>query len=477
MDHNTYISPLSERYASKEMQYIFSQDKKFKTWRRLWIALAQSEKELGLNITDEQIDELIEHKNDINYDIAKKREAEVRHDVMSHVYAYGVQCPKAKGIIHLGATSCYVGDNTDIIIMTEALELIRDKLLNIINELSKFAYKYRSLPTLAYTHFQPAQPTTVGKRATLWLQDLYMDYEDVCYVHDNMKLLGCKGTTGTQASFVELFNGDDEKIKMLDKLIAEKMGFEKCFPVSGQTYSRKLDSRVMSVLAGIAQSAHKFTNDLRLLQHMKEIEEPFEKNQIGSSAMAYKRNPMRSERMASLADYVLSNLMNPMIVSSTQWFERTLDDSANKRIAIPEGFLATDGILDLYLNIVDGLVVYPKVIEARLKAELPFMATENIMMDAVKEGGDRQEIHERIRRLSMEAARQVKEEGKPNNLLELIASDEILGLDKDKLDKGLDPARYVGRAPKQVEEYLDEYINPLLERNKDVLGKTSNITI
>ena len=477
MDHNTYISPLSERYASSQMQYIFSQDKKFKTWRRLWIALAESEKELGLNITDEQIDELKEHKDDINYDVAKKREAEVRHDVMSHVYAYGVQCPKAKGIIHLGATSCYVGDNTDIIIMTEGLELIRDKLLNIINELSKFAYKYKDLPTLAYTHFQPAQPTTVGKRATLWIQDLYMDYEDICHVIDNMKLLGCKGTTGTQASFVELFNGDDEKIKKLDKLIAKKMGFDKCFPVSGQTYSRKLDSRVMSVLAGIAQSAHKFTNDLRLLQHMKEIEEPFEKNQIGSSAMAYKRNPMRSERMASLADYVLSNLMNPMIVSSTQWFERTLDDSANKRIAIPEGFLATDGILDLYLNIVDGLVVYPKVIEARLRAELPFMATENIMMDAVKEGGDRQEIHEKIRQLSMEAARQVKEEGKPNNLLELIANDSTLGLDKDKLEKGLDPSRYIGRAPKQVEEYLDEYIKPLLEKHRDVLGKTSNITI
>ena len=361
--------------------------------------------------------------------------------------------------------------------MTEGLELIRDKLLNIINELSKFAYKYKDLPTLAYTHFQPAQPTTVGKRATLWIQDLYMDYEDICHVIDNMKLLGCKGTTGTQASFVELFNGDDEKIKKLDKLIAKKMGFDKCFPVSGQTYSRKLDSRVMSVLAGIAQSAHKFTNDLRLLQHMKEIEEPFEKNQIGSSAMAYKRNPMRSERMASLADYVLSNLMNPMIVSSTQWFERTLDDSANKRIAIPEGFLATDGILDLYLNIVDGLVVYPKVIEARLRAELPFMATENIMMDAVKEGGDRQEIHEKIRQLSMEAARQVKEEGKPNNLLELIANDSTLGLDKDKLEKGLDPSRYIGRAPKQVEEYLDEYIKPLLDKHRDVLGKTSNITI
>ena len=392
MATDRYTSPLSERYASKEMQYIFSQDKKFTTWRKLWIALAESEKELGLNITDEQIAELKEHQNDINYDVAKAREKEVRHDVMSHVYAYGVQCPKAKGIIHLGATSCYVGDNTDMIIMREGLQLVKKKLVNVIAELAKFADRYKALPTLAFTHFQPAQPTTVGKRATLWMMELVQDYEDICYVIDSLKLLGSKGTTGTQASFMELFDGDHAKIRKLDQMIADKMGFAGVYPVSGQTYSRKVDSRVLNVLAGIAMSAHKFTNDVRLLQHLKEVEEPFEKHQIGSSAMAYKRNPMRSERIASLADYVISDAMNPMLVASTQWFERTLDDSANKRISIPEGFLAVDGILDLYLNIVDGMVVYEKVIHKHLMAELPFMATENIMMDAVKEGGDRQEL-------------------------------------------------------------------------------------
>ena len=400
-----YQSPLSERYASKEMQYIFSPDKKFRTWRRLWIALAEAEMELGLPITQEQVDELRVHQDDINYDVAKAREAQVRHDVMSHVYAYGVQCPKAKGIIHLGATSCYVGDNTDLIIMTEALRLVKKKLVNVLDELSRFAERYKAQPTLAFTHFQPAQPTTVGKRAALWMHDLTLDLADLDYVIDGMRLLGSKGTTGTQASFMELFDGDQEKVKAVDQKIAEKMGFPGCYPVSGQTYSRKIDSRVLNVLAGIAQSAHKFSNDVRLLQHLKEVEEPFEKNQIGSSAMAYKRNPMRSERMASLANYVMADAMNPMMTASTQWFERTLDDSANKRISVPEAFLAVDGILDLYLNVVDGLVVYPKVIEKHLMAELPFMATENIMMDAVKAGGDRQELHERIRELSMEAGR------------------------------------------------------------------------
>ena len=411
MATDRYTSPLSERYASKEMQYIFSQDKKFTTWRKLWIALAESEKELGLNITDEQIAELKEHQNDINYDVAKAREKEVRHDVMSHVYAYGVQCPKAKGIIHLGATSCYVGDNTDMIIMREGLQLVKKKLVNVIAELAKFADRYKALPTLAFTHFQPAQPTTVGKRATLWMMELVQDYEDICYVIDSLKLLGSKGTTGTQASFLELFDGDQEKIDQIDPMIAKKLGFEACYPVSGQTYSRKVDTRVVNVLAGIAASAHKMSNDIRLLQHLKEIEEPFEKTQIGSSAMAYKRNPMRSERIASLSRYVMVDAMNPAITSATQWFERTLDDSANKRLSVPEGFLAIDGILDLCLNVVDGLVVYPKVIEKRLMSELPFMATENIMMDAVKAGGDRQELHERIRELSMEAGRNVKEKG------------------------------------------------------------------
>lgn len=475
--NDRYQSPLSERYASKEMQYIFSPDKKFKTWRKLWIALAETEKELGLNITQEQIDELKEHQDDINYEVAKERERLVRHDVMSHVYAYGQQCPKAKGIIHLGATSCYVGDNTDIIIMTEALKLVRKKLINVMAELAKFADTYKNQPTLAFTHFQPAQPTTVGKRATLWLQELCLDLEDLDHVLGSMKLLGSKGTTGTQASFLELFDGDHEKCRKADKMIAAKMGFKDCYPVSGQTYSRKVDTRVVNVLAGIAQSAHKFSNDIRLLQHLKEVEEPFEKNQIGSSAMAYKRNPMRSERIASLSNYVMSDVMNPMLVASTQWFERTLDDSANKRLSIPEGFLAIDGILDLYLNVVDGLVVYPKVIEKHFMAELPFMATENIMMDAVKAGGDRQELHERIRQLSMEAGRNVKEKGLDNNLLELIAADPAFGLTMEELQKTMEPMKYVGRAPKQVEEFLDEVIKPILDANKDVLGMTAEINV
>ena len=475
--NDRYTSPLSERYASREMQYIFSPDMKFKTWRRLWIALAETERELGLVISEEQIEEIKAHAEDINYDVAKAREKEVRHDVMSHVYAYGVQCPKAKGIIHLGATSCYVGDNTDIIIMAEALKLVRKKLVNVLAELAGFAEKYKDLPTLAFTHFQPAQPTTVGKRATLWMMDLKMDLEDLDYILGSLRLLGSKGTTGTQASFLELFDGDHEKCRRLDARIAEKMGFSGCYPVSGQTYSRKVDSRVVSVLAGIAQSAHKFSNDIRLLQHLKEVEEPFEKHQIGSSAMAYKRNPMRSERMASLADFVMSDMMNPMLVASTQWFERTLDDSANKRLSIPEGFLAVDGILDLYLNVVDGLVVYPKVIEKHLMAELPFMATENIMMDAVKAGGDRQELHERIRQLSMEAGRNVKEQGLDNNLLELIAADPSFGLSPDDLKKAMDPARYVGRAPRQVEEFLDEVIKPVLAENKELLGVKAEINV
>ena len=475
--NDRYQTPLAERYASKEMQYIFSPDKKFRTWRRLWIALAESEKELGLNITDEQIAELKAHQDDINYEDAKKREAEVRHDVMSHVYAYGLQCPKAKGIIHLGATSCYVGDNTDIIIMTEGLQLVRKKLINVIAELSKFAGKYRALPTLAFTHFQPAQPTTVGKRATLWINELMLDLEDLDHVISTMKLLGSKGTTGTQASFLELFEGDHAKIRKLDSLIAEKMGFRECFPVSGQTYSRKVDTRVLNVLAGVAASAHKFSNDIRLLQHLKEIEEPFEKSQIGSSAMAYKRNPMRSERIASLANYVMADVMNPAITSATQWFERTLDDSANKRISVPEAFLAVDGILDLYMNVVDGLVVYDKVITKHLMAELPFMATENIMMDAVKAGGDRQELHERIRELSMKAGARVKQEGLDNNLLELIAADPMFGVTLEKLQAKLDPSKYTGRAKEQVDEYLAEVVQPVLDSNADALGMTATINV
>ena len=477
MSTDCYNSPLSERYASKEMQYIFSPDKKFRTWRRLWIALAETEKELGLDITDEQIEELKAHKDDINYDVAKEREKLVRHDVMSHVYAYGVQCPKAKGIIHLGATSCYVGDNTDIIVMTEALNLVKKKLVSVMAELASFADKYKAQPTLAFTHFQPAQPTTVGKRATLWLQEFMMDYEDLCYVLSTMKLLGSKGTTGTQASFLELFNGDQETIDKIDPMIAKKMGFDSCVYVSGQTYSRKVDTRVLNVLAGIAASATKMSNDIRLLQHLKEVEEPFEKNQIGSSAMAYKRNPMRSERIASLSRYVIVDALNPAITSATQWFERTLDDSANKRLSIPEGFLAIDGILDLCLNVVDGLVVYPEVIRKHMMAELPFMATENIMMDAVKAGGDRQELHERIRTLSMQAGKTVKEEGKDNNLLELIAADEAFGLTLEELKESMDPAKYVGRSTRQVEVFLIDVINPILDDNKELLGVKAEINV
>ena len=472
-----YVSPLSERYGSRRMQEVFSPDRKFRTWRKLWIALAETEKELGLDITDEQIEELKAHADDINYADAKERERQVRHDVMSHVYAYGLQCPKAKGIIHLGATSCYVGDNTDIILMREALGIVREKLVNVIAELAKFADEYKDLPTLAFTHFQPAQPTTVGKRATLWINEFMMDLEDLDYVSGSLKLLGSKGTTGSQASFLELFNGDHDKCVKADQMIAEKMGFDSCYPVSGQTYSRKVDTRVLNVLAGIAASATKFSNDIRLLQHLKEVEEPFEKSQIGSSAMAYKRNPMRSERIASLSRYVIADALNPAITSSVQWFERTLDDSANKRLSVPEGFLATDGILDLMVNVVDGLVVYPKVIRRHLMAELPFMATENIMMDAVKAGGDRQELHEKIRQLSMEAGRNVKVEGKDNNLFDLIAADPAFPLGKKELEDALDPSKYVGRAPQQVTAYLKDYVEPMLKENADILGWKSEINV
>ena len=463
---NTYESPLNSRYASREMQELFSPDMKFRTWRRLWIALAEAEKELGLNITDEQINELKKYKDDINYDVAEEKEKEFRHDVMAHIHAYGEQCPNARAIIHLGATSCYVGDNTDIIIMTEALKLLKKKLLAVIAGLADFALKYKDLPTLGFTHYQPAQLVTVGKRATLWIQDLLIDLEDLDHVLLNMKLLGSKGTTGTQASFLNLFGNDHEKVQKLDKLIAKKMGFDNVFPVSGQTYTRKLDSRVLNVLSGIAQSAYKFGNDLRLLQSMKEVEEPFEKTQIGSSAMAYKRNPMRSERICALARYVIVNALNPAITASTQWFERTLDDSANKRISIPEGFLAVDAILGIYINITDGLVVYPKVIEKHILDELPFMATENIMMEAVKRGGDRQELHERIRVHSMEAAKQVKVEGKNNDLINRIAADKMFGLDMEELKAVLSPINYVGRSPQQVEEFIDEHMKPVLEKNK-----------
>ena len=472
-----YTSPLSERYPSKEMKYLFSPEMQFRTWRKLWIALAEAEMELGLNITEEQIEELKAYKDDINFDVAKEREAVVRHDVMSHVYAYGVQCPKAKGIIHLGATSCYVGDNTDIIVMAEGLKLIREKLVNVIANLAVFAEKNNALPTLGFTHFQPAQPTTLGKRATLWMQDLVTDLEDLDYVLDSLRLLGSKGTTGTQASFLDLFDGDHEKCKKLDQLIADKMGFAGCYPVSGQTYSRKVDSRVANVLAGIAQSAHKFSNDIRLLQHLKEVEEPFEKNQIGSSAMAYKRNPMRCERIAALANYVISDMLNPAITSSTQWFERTLDDSANRRISISEAFLATDGILQLYLNVSEGMVVYPKMIEKHLMEELPFMATENIMMEAVKQGGDRQELHERIRTHSMEAGKKVKEEGLSNDLLERIANDPAFNINLEALQKVMKPENFVGRAPEQTTEFLNGVIKPILTANEHLLGAKAEITV
>lgn len=472
-----YVSPLSERYAGKEMKELFSPLTKFRTWRRLWIALAESEKELGLSITDEQINELKAFKDEINFEDAKAREKEVRHDVMSHVYAYGLQCPAAKGIIHLGATSCFVGDNTDIILMSEGLKLIRKKLISVIASLSDFAKKYAALPTLAYTHYQAAQPTTVGKRATLWINELLLDLEDLDYVLSTLKLLGSKGTTGTQASFLELFEGDHEKCKELDNKIAEKMGFAACYAVSGQTYSRKVDTRVLNVLSGLAQSAHKFSNDIRLLQHMKQVEEPFEKHQIGSSAMAYKRNPMRSERMAALSNYVIVNNTNPAITAATQWFERTLDDSANKRLSVPEAFLATDGILELYNNIADGLVVYPKVIEAQLMAELPFMATENILMDAVKAGGDRQELHERIRTHSMAAAKTVKEEGKPNDLLHRIAEDSAFNISEEEISKIIKPENFTGRAEQQTLDFISEVIAPILRENSEDIGVKTEINV
>jgi adenylosuccinate lyase len=478
MDTDRYVSPLSERYASKEMQYVFSPDMKFRTWRKLWIALAETEMELGLKqITPEMIEELKAHQDDINYEEAKAREKIVRHDVMSHVYAYGLQCPTAKGIIHLGATSCYVGDNTDIIVMSEALKLVKKKLVNVIANLAKFADQYKELPTLAFTHFQPAQPTTVGKRATLWMQEFMMDLEDLEYVASTLKLLGSKGTTGTQASFLELFEGDQETIDKIDPMIAKKMGFDSVYPVSGQTYSRKVDTRVCNILAGIAASAHKMSNDIRLLQHLKEVEEPFEKTQIGSSAMAYKRNPMRSERIASLSRYVMIDALNPAITSATQWFERTLDDSANKRLSIPEGFLAIDGILDLCMNVTDGLKVYPKVIEKHLLAELPFMATENIMMDAVKRGGDRQELHEEIRSLSMQAGATVKEEGKENNLVDLIAADDLFGVSREEILEVLKPELYTGRAKIQTEKFLRDVVQPVLDANKDLLGGVAEINV
>ena len=478
--HDRYISPFSTRYSSDEMQYIFSDDNKFRTWRRLWVALARAEMKQGLtNITPEMVEELEAHVDDINYDVAIAREKLVRHDVMSHVYAYGQQCPKAAGIIHLGATSCYVGDNTDIIVMRQGLELIRKKLIGVLAKLARFAEEYKDMPCMAYTHCQPAQPTTVGKRATLWANELVMDLQEIDHRLAVLQLRGVKGTTGTQASFMELFKGDADKIRAVDASIAEEMGFdsEAVIPVSGQTYSRKVDSFILNALAGIAQSCMKFATDLRLLANFKEMEEPFEKNQIGSSAMAYKRNPMRSERIASLANYVMADMMNPMLVASTQWFERTLDDSANKRLSIPEGFLAVDGILDLYLNVVDGLVVYPKVIEKRLMSELPFMATENIMMDAVKAGGDRQELHERIRELSMEAGRRVKEEGADNQLMALIAQDEMFHLDEAALEASLEPSKYVGCSAHQVERFLNDVIRPLLKENEADLGMKAEINV
>ena len=472
-----YTSPLNSRYASKEMSFIFSDDMKFTTWRKLWVALAECEKELGLNITDEQIAELKAHINDINYDDAQKREKEVRHDVMSHVYAYGLQCPKAKGIIHLGASSCYVGDNTDVIIMKEALLLIKKKIVTVLHRLKKFAEKYKDMPTLGFTHFQPAQLTTVGKRATLWMQDLVMDIENIDFVIEHLKLRGVKGTTGTQASFMNLFEGDEEKVRALDKMVAEKMGFKKCFGVTGQTYPRKLDSIVLNTLSEVAQSAYKFSNDLRLLQNMKEVEEPFEAHQIGSSAMAYKRNPMRSERMGALARYVIVDSLNPAITASTQWFERTLDDSANKRISVAEAFLALDGVLNLYINIAENMVVYDKVIAAHVNRELPFMATENIMMESVKRGGDRQELHERIREHSMAAAQRVKGEGLDNDLIERIINDPTFNLSKEEILGIIDPKKFVGRAPSQVVEFIEEYVDPIIEANKDAIEVHSEINV
>lgn len=474
---NLYNSPLNSRYASKEMSYIFSDDMKFTTWRKLWVALAECEKELGLNITDEQINELKAHINNINYEDAIKREKEVRHDVMSHVYAYGLQCPSAKGIIHLGATSCYVGDNTDVIIMRDALLLVKKKIVTVLDRLSKFAMQYKDMPTLGFTHFQPAQLTTVGKRATLWMQDLVMDIENIEHLLSTLKLRGVKGTTGTQASFMNLFEGDEAKVKALDKMVAEKMGFDKSFGVTGQTYPRKLDSIILNTLSEVAQSAYKFSNDLRLLQNMKEMEEPFEKHQIGSSAMAYKRNPMRSERMGALARYVIVDALNPAITASTQWFERTLDDSANKRISVAEAFLALDGVLNLYINISENMVVYDKVIAAHVNNELPFMATENIMMESVKRGGDRQELHERIREHSMAAAQRVKGEGLDNDLIKRIIADDSFNLSKEEILAIIDPTKFVGRAPSQVVEFIDEYITPIIEDNKDAVDIHSEINV
>ncbi len=465
---NTYESPLTSRYASREMQALFSPDKKFRTWRRLWVALAESQMELGLDISKDQVDELKKNQDNINYDIAQAREKEVRHDVMSHVYAYGIQCPKAAGIIHLGATSCFVGDNTDLIIDYEALDLIKKRLVKLISILSRFADQYKDLPTLGFTHFQPAQPTTVGKRACLWIQDFIFDLESLEDFLQRRKLRGVKGTTGTQASFLELFDGDYEKVKLLDKMVAKKMGYEDVFAVTGQTYSRKFDSQLVNILAGIAQSATKFSNDIRLLQHLKEIEEPFEKNQIGSSAMAYKRNPMRSERIASLARYIIADMINPAMTVSGQWFERTLDDSANRRISVPEAFLATDAVLNLCANVSDGLVVYPKVIGQRLMKELPFMATENIMMDAVKKGGNRQELHEKIRLHSLAAARIVKEEGGENDLVDRIAGDPSFGISKEEILEILRPDLYIGCAPMQVREFLENIVKPILDNEESI---------
>ncbi|MDD2373744.1 MAG: adenylosuccinate lyase [Eubacteriales bacterium] len=472
-----YESPLNSRYASAEMQELFSPDRKFRTWRKLWVALAEAEQELGLPITAEQIEELKNHLDDINYDTAAKEEAKVRHDVMAHVHAYGEQCPTAKGIIHLGATSCYVGDNTDLILMSDGLKLIRKQIVAVIARLADFADEYKSLPTLGFTHFQPAQLVTVGKRATLWIQELLLDLEDLDHLLSGLKLLGSKGTTGTQASFMSLFDQDHDKIKKLDEIIAAKMGFNGVYPVSGQTYSRKIDSRVLNILAGIAQSAAKFSNDIRLLQHMKEIEEPFESGQIGSSAMAYKRNPMRSERIASLARYVIADAQNAAMTSSAQWFERTLDDSANKRISVPEAFLATDAILRIYLNIAGGMVVYPKVIEKHINAELPFMATENIMMAATRAGGDRQELHERIRQHSMAAGARVKMDGLENDLLERIADDPLFNLSRDDLSSMLNASDYIGRCPEQVSEFLENYVKPIIDKEKGLFDVSDELKV
>ncbi|MGL4849105.1 MAG: adenylosuccinate lyase [Clostridium sp.] len=474
---NIYNTPLNSRYASKEMSYIFSDDMKFSTWRKLWVALAEGEKELGLNITEEQLDELRANIDNINYDEAIAKEKEVRHDVMSHVYAYGLQCPSAKGIIHLGATSCYVGDNTDVIILRDGLELVRDKIVTVLDRLSKFAMEYKDMPTLGFTHFQPAQLTTVGKRATLWMQDLVMDMENIEFLLSTLKLRGVKGTTGTQASFMTLFDGDEEKVKELDKIVAKKMGFSTSYGVTGQTYPRKLDSIVLNTLSEVAQSCYKFSNDLRLLQSMKEMEEPFEKHQIGSSAMAYKRNPMRSERMGALARYVIVDALNPAITASTQWFERTLDDSANKRIAMAEGFLALDGVLNLYINISESMVVYEKVIRAHVDNELPFMATENIMMESVKRGGDRQELHENIRVHSMEAAKRVKGEGLDNDLIKRIINDKSFNLSEKEILDIIDPKLFTGRASSQVVEFIDEYVNPIVDKYKEAVDIKSEINV